>query len=185
MDLITDHLDIWTTAQAQKATGRGKSTNNQSLYGIKKLRELILELAVRGKLVPQDPDDEPASVLLEKIAAERMWLVKEKRIKKSKQLLDISNEEQPFDIPNGWRFIRLNDIGEWGAGATPSRRKPEYFGGDIPWFKSGELVSDYISQSAEQVTELALKESSLRYNKAGDVLIAMYGATIGKTSILD
>ena len=78
VNLITEHLDIWTAAQTPKANGgrgRGKNTNGQTLYGIKKLRELILELAVRGKLVPQDPNDEPASVLLEKIAKEKARLI--------------------------------------------------------------------------------------------------------------
>jgi len=72
-----------------------------------------------------------------------------------------------------------------GAGATPLRGKHVYYGGSIPWFKSGELTGDYISSSEEYITDLALKETSLRYNKIGDVLIAMYGATIGKTSILE
>ncbi len=70
-EVITEHLDVWTSAQIKKNTvGRG-SNGKQTAYGIKKLRELILELAVRGKLVPQDPNDEPASVLLEKIAEEK------------------------------------------------------------------------------------------------------------------
>jgi len=182
---ITDNLDLWSSATQKKATvGRGKN-GKTSPHGINKLRELILELAVRGKLVPQDPNDEPASVLLEKIAGERLRLVTEKKIKKPKKFPPISVKDKPFSLPDSWEFVRLNDLGEWGAGATPSRRHPEYYGGSIPWFKSGELISDFISDSEEHVTELALKASSLRYNSKGDVLIAMYGATIGKTAILD
>lgn len=183
--LITDHIDIWTSAvQAKSASGRG-SSKKRELYGIKKLRELILELAVRGKLVPQDPSDEPASVLLERIAAEKAQLIKDKKIKKPKALPAIEDTEMPFALPHGWEWVRLNDLGEWGAGATPKRGNSEFYGGDIPWFKSGELTADYISESEETVTETALVQTSLRYNKVGDVLVAMYGATIGKTAILD
>jgi type I restriction enzyme S subunit len=185
VDVISDNLAVWTSALENKSTA-GRGTNNkQTAYGIKKLRELILELAVRGKLVPQDPNDEPASVLLEKIAEEKARLVKEGKIKKQKALPEIGEEEKPFELPDAWQFVRLNDLGEWGAGSTPLRSRHVYYGGNIPWFKSGELVSDYISESEEYVTELALRETSLRYNKPGDVLIAMYGATIGKTSILE
>jgi len=187
VNLITEHLNVWTAAQTPKTSGAGRSagSGNYSLYGIKKLRELILELAVRGKLVPQDPNDEPAAVLLKKIAAEKARLVKEGKIKKQAPLPEIGEDEKPFDQPEGWEWVRLHDLGEWGAGATPLRGRREYYGGHIPWFKSGELIGDYISSSEEYVTDLALKETSLRYNKIGDVLIAMYGATIGKTSILE
>lgn len=79
--LIVDHIDTWTTAlQTRSTAGRG-SSGKIDLYGIKKLRELILELAVRGKLVPQDPNDEPASELLKRIAAEKAELVKQGKIK--------------------------------------------------------------------------------------------------------
>jgi type I restriction enzyme S subunit len=182
--LITNHIDIWTTAIEQKSSAGRGSSKKFSLYGIKKLRELILELAVRGKLVPQDVNDEPASVLLERIAAEKAQLVKDKKIKKPKALPEIGEDEVPFDIPHTWAFVRLNDLGEWGAGSTPSRSSSELYGGEIPWFKSGELSQDYIYESEETVTELALKKSSLRYNNIGDVLLAMYGATIGKAAIL-
>ncbi|PWI34231.1 restriction endonuclease subunit S [Vibrio albus] len=183
-NLITQHIDIWTSAVQTKSTaGRGTSSK-LDLYGIKKLRELILELAVRGKLVPQDPNDEPASVLLERIEKEKTQLVKEKKIKKPKKLEYISENEMFFELPLGWKWVRLNDLGEWGSGSTPKRSISEYYGGEIPWFKSGELNQDYISESEEYITELALKETSVRYNNIGDVLVAMYGATIGKTSIL-
>ncbi|MBT4262568.1 MAG: restriction endonuclease subunit S [Deltaproteobacteria bacterium] len=106
---VTDHLDIWTsTIEKKSSSGRG-SKGKISLYGIKKLRELILELAVRGKLVPQDPNDEPASVLLEKIDTEKERLIEEKTIKKPKKLPEISDEDKPFDLPVGWQLLRLGD----------------------------------------------------------------------------
>ena len=75
--------------------------------GIARLRELVLELAVRGKLVPQDPNDEPASVLLERIAAEKARLVKEGKIPKPKPLPPVGEEEVPFGVPEGWVWCRL------------------------------------------------------------------------------
>ena len=105
--IITENIDIWTTAQTIKTNGRGRSADNQSLHGIKKLRELILELAVRGKLVPQDPNDEPASILLEKITKEKNRLIKEGKIKKEKPLPEIKEDEKPFEIPDGWELVRL------------------------------------------------------------------------------
>ncbi|GKK26938.1 TPA: restriction endonuclease subunit S [Klebsiella pneumoniae] len=110
--LIVDHIDTWTTAlQTRSTAGRG-SSGKIDLYGIKKLRELILELAVRGKLVPQDPNDEPASVLLERIAAEKAELVKQGKIKKQKPLPEISEEEKPFELPEGWEWTTLNTLAE-------------------------------------------------------------------------
>ena len=85
--LLTDHIDIWTAADTEKKSGRGRSSGNAaSVYGIKKLRELILELAVRGKLVPQDPNDEPASELLKRIQAEKAKLIAEGKIKSKSPL---------------------------------------------------------------------------------------------------
>ena len=119
--LITTHLDIWTAADTEKKSGRGRSSGNAgSVYGIKKLRELILELAVRGKLVPQDESDEPASELLKRIVAEKAKLVAEGKIKKSKPLAEITDDEKPlepitegeklFALPIGWEFVRLANI---------------------------------------------------------------------------
>lgn len=116
--LITEHLDIWTTAIEQKSSAGRGSSKKFSLHGIKKLRELILELAVRGKLVPQDPNDEPASVLLERIAAEKEQLIKDKKIKKPKVLPEISEDEKPFELPKGWEWSRLSEIAEIGPRNT-------------------------------------------------------------------
>ncbi|WAR44704.1 restriction endonuclease subunit S domain-containing protein [Methylomonas rapida] len=110
VDAITENLDLWSSAIFNKSTaGRGTS-DKQTAYGIKKLRELILELAVRGKLVPQDPNDEPASVLLEKIAVEKERLVKEGKIKKQNPLPEINDDEKSFGLPSGWEWVRLQDV---------------------------------------------------------------------------
>lgn len=138
-----------------------------------------------GKLVPQDENDEPASILLEKIKAEKDKLVKEKKIKKSKALPPITDDEIPYNLPIGWEWVRLDNFGFWGSGATPNCKEPDYYeNGTINWFKSGELNDNFINNFQEKITQLAVNECSLRENKIGDVLIAMYGATIGKVAIL-
>ncbi|WP_461606763.1 restriction endonuclease subunit S [Aeromonas rivipollensis] len=118
-NLITDHLDLWTSAVRPKSSAGRGSNSKLELTGIKKLRELILELAVRGKLVPQDPSDEPASVLLARIAAEKARLVKEGKIKKPKALPEIGEEEKPFELPEGWEWVKLGGIGYDHGQKTP------------------------------------------------------------------
>ena len=159
------------------------NTLNASLP--EKLRQSILQEAIQGHLVPQDPNEEPASVLLERIRAEKAHLVKEGKLKK-KDLEEkpISPDEIPFDIPEGWVWCRLGDIGDWGAGATPFKGNPNYYNGDVLWLRTGELNNDVVYDTEIKITETALKECSLRINKIGDVLIAMYGATIGKVAIV-
>jgi type I restriction enzyme S subunit len=88
------------------------------------------------------------------------------------------------DLPEGWVETTLGDVAEWGSGGTPSRIKPEYYGGKIPWIKTGELSKGIIKDTEEKITELGLKNSSAKIFKKGSVAIALYGATIGKTSIL-
>ncbi len=183
--LMLEHMDVWTAAETEKKSGRGRAAaGSGGVYGVKKLRELILELAVRGKLVEQDPSDEPASELLKRIAAEKARLVANRTIRKGQVLPLIVENGQPYPLPVGWAWAHLGTIGDWGAGATPARNKAEYYGGTIPWFKSGELTADFIETAEESITEKALAECSLRLNHPGDVLLAMYGATIGKTAIL-
>ena len=169
----------------------------------KQLKNSILQWAIQGKLVPQDPNDEPASILLERIRKEKERLIKEKKIKKDKNASIIFrgednsyyekflatgevkciDEEIPFEIPHGWEWCRMGCIGDWGAGATPAKGNSEYYGGNVLWLRTGELNNGVVYDTEIKITKKALQECSLRLNKVGDVLIAMYGATIGKVAI--
>ena len=93
------------------------------------------------------------------------------------------DEEIPFEIPQGWEWCRMGCIGDWGAGATPAKGNSEYYGGNILWLRTGELNNGVVYDTEIKITKKALQECSLRLNKVGDVLIAMYGATIGKVAI--
>jgi type I restriction enzyme S subunit len=109
-DAILDYLDLWSSVYTKKAaTGRG-SNGKITPYGIQKLRELILELAVRGKLVPQDPNDEPASVLLEKISEERARLIREGAIRKQKTLAELADDEKPYVLPATWSWQHFTNV---------------------------------------------------------------------------
>ncbi|ECO4133023.1 restriction endonuclease subunit S [Salmonella enterica] len=153
--LIVDHIDTWTTAlQTRSTAGRG-SSGKIELYGIKKLRELILELAVRGKLVPQDPNDEPASELLKHIAAEKAELVKQGKIKKPKPLPEISEEEKPFELPAGWEWIKISEIGhDWGQ-KTPDE--------DFTYIDVGSINKEY--GIIEEPSILSAKDAPSRARK--------------------
>ena len=148
------------------------------------LKNSILQLAIQGKLVKQRPEEGTAQELYAQIQAEKQRLIKEGKIKKEKPLPEITEDEKPFEIPDGWMWVRLGNCGSWGSGATPSRTNPEYYGGTIPWLKTGDLNDGIIKEIPEYITELALRKTSVRLNPPGSVLMAMYGATIGKLGIL-
>ena len=97
--------------------------------------------------------------------------------------MDIT-EQIPFEIPNSWTWARMGQVGDWGAGSTPQRGNQDYYGGNILWLKTGELNNDIVYDTEEKITQRAFQDCSLRMNKIGDVLIAMYGATIGKLAIV-
>ncbi|MDW0594641.1 restriction endonuclease subunit S, partial [Mannheimia haemolytica] len=162
---------------------------------------LVLHAAIQGKLTEQDPNDELASCLIERIKAEKNRLIAEKKLKKPKSVSEIVMrdnlpyeikagqerciaDEVPFEIPQNWIWVRLGEVGDWSSGATPNRHNPEYYNGTIPWLKTGDLNNGIISSIPEFITDKALQECSVRLNPVGSVLIAMYGATIGKLGIL-
>ena len=152
----------------------------------KELRQAVLQAAIQGKLTKQLPEDGNARDLLNQIKTEKEWMIKEKKIKKEKALAPITDDEIPFDIPDNWVWCRLGDIGVWGSGATPSTGNINYYrDGTIPWLITGDLNDGFIDDVPGRITDLALRETSVKLNKIGSVLIAMYGATTGKLGILN
>lgn len=93
-------------------------------------------------------------------------------------------EEQPYEVPENWVWVRLESVASWGSGGTPSRKHEEYYNGDILWIKTGELNNGWIYDTEEKITDEGLKKSSAKLFLPYSVLIAMYGATIGKVAIL-
>jgi len=145
---------------------RGKESLQDS---IKYAKSKILDLAIHGKLVPQNPNDKPAVELL-------------KRINPKAEIISDNGHYQK--LPEGWCLTILGSIGTWQSGATPSRLRKDYYGGNIPWLKTGDLNDGIITNIPEFITEKALKETSVKLNPTDSILIAMYGATIGKIGIL-
>ena len=186
--LIVDHMETWTSAlQTRSTAGRG-SSGKIDLYGIKKLRELILELAVRGKLVPQDPNDEPASELLKRIAAEKAELVKQGKIKKQKPLPEISEEEKPFELPQGWEWVTLATVGEIVGKGTLKSDNPQFWAKNgIKWITPADLSGlkgKYITSGARDISPAGLSNSSARLMPKGSVLFSSR-APIGYVAIAD
>ncbi|HBN6009687.1 MULTISPECIES: restriction endonuclease subunit S [Enterobacter cloacae complex] len=180
--LITDHIDIWSSAlQTRSTAGRG-SNGKIDLYGIKKLRELILELAVRGKLVPQDPNDEPASELLKRIAAEKAELVRQGKIKKQKPLPEISEDEKPFELPVGWEWVRLGFITNYGE---CDKAEPTDADADT-WIVELEDIEKSTSRLLNRVTfsERPFKSSKNKFNK-NDVLYGKLRPYLDKVLVAD
>ena len=173
----------------------------------KQLKYSILQWAIQGKLVPQDPNDEPASVLLERIREEKARLVKEKKIKKDKNESIIYrgednsyyekfiatgevkciDEEIPFEIPQGWEWERIGNIFETTSGSTPLSRNPNYYkNGNINWVRTTDLNNGILNKAEIQITTKATIDYNLSVLPQTSVCIAMYGGagTIGKHCIL-
>ena len=173
----------------------------------KQLKNSILQWAIQGKLVPQDPNDEPASMLLERIRVEKEKLIKEKKIKKDKNESIIYrgednsyyekflatgevkciDEEVPFEIPKGWEWERIGNLFETTSGSTPLSRNPDYYqNGSINWVRTTDLNNGVLCKTEIQITEKACSDYNLTILPQNSVCIAMYGGagTIGKHSIL-
>ncbi len=151
----------------------------------KKLRQKILDLAIRGKLVPQDPNDEPASVLLERIRTEKERLIKEGKIKRSKKSASDTPhyENVPFEIPDSWEWVAMYDLGEIITGSTPCKANKEYYNGNIPFYKPTDLEQGINTiEASDSLTPEGFSVS--RQLPINSVLVTCIGATIGKTGLI-
>jgi type I restriction enzyme S subunit len=138
--------------------------------GVQKLRELILQLAVQGKLVPQDPNDEPASVLLERIEAEKKRLVKEGKIKKEKKLPPVEADQIPYELPDSWDWVRVDDCYEVAGGIqkTPKRQPVSNY---FPYLRVANVYRRRLDLSEIKYFELFEGDLERWRLKAGDLLI--------------
>ena len=114
-----------------------ESNEDDLLKAIDKAKSKILDLAIHGKLVPQDPNDEPAIELLKRI---------------NPKFEPCKNELDDFQLPDNWCWASLGNIGKWQSGATPSRMQKDYYGGEIPWLKTGDLNDGFINIIPETIT---------------------------------
>ncbi len=170
-----------------------------------KLKKSLLQQAITGNLVDQDPAEGSAEQLLQQIEDEKRRLINErntakiaaaraagksdaeiKKIKLEKYTAPkpVNPEDFPFDIPESWRWVRIGDIFETSSGGTPTSSNKSYYGGDILWVRSGELSQKYIYDTEIKITEEGLNNSSAKYFDVDTVCIALYGATVGQVAIL-
>lgn len=96
----------------------------------------------------------------------------------------IPNWDEPYKLPPNWCWTKFDIVAKWGSGGTPSRKNPEYYVGNIPWVKTGELNNSFIYETEEHISEKAVSNSSAKLFPINTVIVAMYGATIGKVGIL-
>ena len=150
---------------------------------VKALRQTILDLAVRGKLVEQDPKDEPASVLLKKIDVVQARLLKDKEIRKQTDYEELSIDELPCVLPINWAWRRVGQLGYTQTGTTPTTGNSEYFGDFIPFVKPGDMDGGSIDYSGPGISELGIRHS--RLIPANSVLMVCVGSTIGKVNRCD
>lgn len=182
--LITEHMDVWAGAVTQKAASGRSSGGNRELIGVKKLRELILDLATRGKLVPQDANDPTADELLQLLADERLRLTKAGMMPKSKALPAI---DQPgFDAPSGWKWARLGTITQKiGSGATPRGGKSAYVTDGIPFLRSQNIWNDGLRiDDVARISEETHKQMRNTHVQANDILLNITGASLGRCALV-
>jgi len=147
------------------------------------IRKKILDLALRGKLTEQLPEDGTGEDLYQQIQQEKLELGKTGIVKKAKPLPPVSEEEMPFCIPDNWKWVRIGEIGTTITGGTPAKDHPEYYGGKYPFFKPSDLdAGRHISIASEYLTEQGKKES--RQISKGSILVCCIGS-IGKSAIID
>jgi type I restriction enzyme S subunit len=152
-------------------------------HSIDQLKQTILQLSVMGKLVPQNPDDEPASELLKKIAKEKARLGKEGKLQKHDSIHDITFKEKLFELPEGWKLARLGLIGIGSTGKTPSTNISKYFGGRIPFIGPGQITPKReIIDSDTFLTDEGCSYSTIA--DLGDIIMVCIGGSIGKSAIV-
>ena len=180
---IVNSFAIWTDAQGIKSRTRINSVDNISLEGIARLRELILDLAVSGKLVPQDPNEEPAYKLLKKIELEKQILIKERKLTLQKKQLPISDKEKPFKLSQSWEWVRLTDIGNIfnGNSIDATTKETKYTNNKgIPYIATKDVGYGWNMLDYDNGISIPEGEMNFKLAHKGSVLICAEGGSAGK-----
>jgi type I restriction enzyme S subunit len=173
--------------------GAGVAALRRAQANLKRYKASVLKAACEGRLVSQDPNDEPASKLLERILEQRRKGTASRAPTAGRAPTRKYVEPAPPDteglpeLPEGWRWTTIGSTFSVTIGGTPSRTKSEYWGGDTPWVSSGEVANRRIRSTREQITSEGLANSNAKLHPPGTVLLAMIGEgkTRGQTAILD
>lgn len=153
---------------------------------VTRLRRFILDLAVRGKLVEQDTNDEPAGELLKRIYTEKVRLVKEASIRKQQELQPVSTNDQIFYVPDNWKWARFGEIADFSAGRTPSRHDSTFWNtGGYPWISIADMKDgETIVSTKETVSEKAKSQVFGSDPAVVGTMIMSFKLTIGKIARL-
>ena len=185
--LLVEELEVWSSAEIEKKLVRSHTSALSSReYGVKKLRELILELAIQGKLVPQDADDEPASELLKNIYTQKEKLIEAGDIRKVNLNIPISSADIPFSVPTGWNWARMIDLSLQvtdGEHSTPLRTADK---SQIPLVTAKNVRDGAIDFSNTDFVDKIVAEKCWNRCKpeVNDILIVSVGATIGRLTVI-
>ncbi|MEK1378062.1 restriction endonuclease subunit S [Limosilactobacillus fermentum] len=151
-----------------------------------RMKQSILQYAMEGKLVKQDPNDEPASVLVKQITDEKARLIKKKKIKRTKKLPAITDEEKPFDIPDSWEWIRFGDLVNFRLGKTPQKTNNNYWSnGVVPWVAISDMQEPTLTKTKLMISDGAFKEVFKQRMVPKGTLLMSFKLSIGKVTILN
>src|SRR5699024_825598 len=190
---VLDDLQRAATPEASRQSWQRLTDHFEQIYRkpehIDQLKQAILNEAVRGRLVPQDPSDEPAEQLLERIKEEKQRLYEEGEIRKPKDLDPVSEDEIPYEIPKNWKWVKFNEMANFINGDRGKNypNKREYVDDGIPWINTGHITKEgtLTTEGMNYITRE--KYNSLRSGKIkeGDLVYCLRGATFGKTAFVE
>lgn len=176
--------EIESYFQHQETNNQIENNFTNQLTDLSKLRQVILQDAIQGKLLPQNPADEPAAALLDRIKSEKARLIQEKKIRKEKPLAEITAEEVPFDLPDGWVWCRLQEItSKLGSGSTPRGGKSAYTKSGVKFLRSQNIRNEGLKlDDVVFIDEKTNEKMNGTVVCPNDILLNITGGSLGRTT---
>ena len=182
-DLLIHNIDIFSLALNENKTRRGRQSSEEQVgYGVNKLRHLVLDLAIKGRISEQFESDEPSCQLIQRILLKKGEVLLRQKLKTDCNVAS-KGADVPFELPRSWVWATLGDIGWTQTGSTPPKNDPSMFGSEIPFIKPADIYKTHVNYSNEGLSIEGAKTSS-RIAKAGSLLMVCIG-TIGKCNLIE